>query len=405
MILKETLRKIVKSQREELESFDVGVERECLNKLDLKLPYALVLSGVRRCGKSTLLHQLMKKTDGFYYLNFEDTRAVNFETGDFQKLNEIFREEYGDCNQYFFDEIQNVERWELFVRSMLDKKKRFVITGSNASLLSRELGTRLTGRHLRYELFPFSFKEMTALANTKPTLNSFGRYLSKGGFPEYLKYNKPEILRELLNDIVERDIVVRHGLRDSKVVKGMALYLLTNVGKEFSYTGLKKIFGLGSTNTVISFISYFEDSYLLFTVPKFDYSLKKQLINPKKVYSIDNGLSSVNSVSFSSDRGRMLENCVFLHLRKRHKGIFYFKGKNECDFVVKEKGKITSAVQVCYELHEENKERELNGIVEAAAKFKLTDGLVLTFNQDDKFKIGGKRIIVKPVWKWLLERR
>jgi len=403
MILKEALRSIVQSQREELSSLDLGIEREKLNQIDINIPFAVVLSGIRRCGKSTLLKQLMRKTKKFYFFNFEDPRAANFELDDFQKLNSIFAEEYGECEYYFFDEIQNVLKWELFVRSMLDKKKKVIITGSNASLLSKELGTRLTGRHLRYELFPFSFIEMLKLKNKNPNAESFGEYLSKGGFPEYLKYSKPEILQELLDNIIFRDIVVRHKLREVKTIKDMAVYLLTNVGKEFTYNSLKKTFNLGSTTTVTSFVSYFEDSYLLFAIPKFDYSLKKQLVNPKKIYSVDNGLSRVNSASFSSDKGRMLENSVFVRLRRRYASLFYFKGKNECDFLVKEKEKIKAAMQVCYDLNNDNKDREINGLTEAMDKFSLKQGLILTYSQEDEFKINGKKIIVKPTWKWMLE--
>lgn len=402
MILREALKQIVESQKSGISAFDYGIKRESLDQINVNLPYAVILSGVRRCGKSTLLRQLIEKTGKFYYFNFEDPRTVGFEINDFQKLNEIFLELYGDCNYYFFDEIQNIQKWELFVRSMLDKKKKFVITGSNASLLSRELGTRLTGRHLRFELFPFSFKEMLEFREKKQGINAFEEYLKKGGFPEYLKYDKNEILQELFNDIIARDIVVRYKLRNAKTIKEMAIYLLTNVGKEFSYNSLKKIFGLGSINSVISFISYFEDSYLLFPISKFDYSLKKQIISPKKIYSIDNGLSSVNSVSFASDRGQMLENIVFLQLRRKHKNIFYFKEKNECDFLVKEKNKITNALQVCYELHDDNKEREIQGLKEALTKFKLKQGLILTYNQEDELKVGNKKIILTPVWKWLL---
>ncbi len=401
MILKETLRQVVKSQKSELLRFEYGVERENLNEIDLKLSFAIVLSGIRRCGKSTLLHQLIKKTTNYCYFNFEDTRLINFEPEDFEKLNDIFMEDNQECEYYFFDEIQNAPKWEIFVRAMLDKQKKFIITGSNASLLSKELGTRLTGRHLRYELFPFSFKEMLVFTNKKPCIESFEEYLNKGGFPDYLKFNKSEILQELLNDIIARDIIVRHRLREAKTVKDMALYLLTNVGKEFSYNGLKTLFNLGSTNSALSFVSYFEDSYLLFTIPKFDYSLKKQLVNPKKVYAIDNGLSNVNSASFSLDKGRMLENIVFLHLRRKYKEIFYFKEKNECDFLLKEKNQIISAIQVCYELHEDNKKREIDGIIEPITKFDLKDGLILTYNQEDDFNIAGKKILVKPVWKWL----
>lgn len=403
MILKETLREVVKSQREGLAKADKGVKREALSEIDLSLPHALILSGVRRCGKSTLLHQLMSKTKDYCYFNFEDTRIAGFEVGDFQNLNEAFEGEYGKVNRYFLDEIQNVEKWELFVRQMMDYRKKFVITGSNASLLSLELGTRLTGRHLNLELFPFSFKEMLALTKKKPGAEAFDEYLNKGGFPEFLKFGDPDLLRELLNDVIARDVLVRHGLRESKTAREMALYLVTNAGKAFSYNGLKKTFNLGSVNTAISFVSYFEDAYLLFTVPKFDYSLKKQLVNPKKAYVIDNGLAQANSASFSKDSGRMLENAVFLHLRKNFGHIYYYADESECDFLVREKDRITQAIQVCRSLTRDNQKRELDGLLEALDKFKLDKGLVITNDQEDELTVNGRTILVKPAWKWMLE--
>jgi len=402
MILKETLRAVAHSQKTELSLFEYGIEREKLKEININVPFALILSGIRRCGKSTLLRQITKKVRNFYYFNFEDPRAASFEVQDFQKLNEVFHEEFGEAEYYFFDEIQNVMKWELFVRALLDKKKHVIITGSNASLLSKELGTRLTGRHLRYELFPFSFREFLNLIRKKPNIGVFEEFFTKGGFPEFLKIQSVGILQELFNDIIIRDIVAKYKLRSVKAIQEMALYLLTNVGKEFSYNHLKKLFELGSTSSVISFVSYFEDSYLLFTVPKFDYSLKKQLVNPKKVYSIDNGLSNTNSVSFSEDKGKMLENMVFLDLRRRHKDIFYFQEKGECDFVVKEGTKITKAIQVCFELNEDNKKREIDGLAEALEKFRLKEGLILTYNQTDELRIGNKTVKVLPVYKWML---
>ncbi|MEK6926188.1 MAG: ATP-binding protein [Nanoarchaeota archaeon] len=402
MILKETLKNIVRTQKESLDLAESSIEREALKKIDVKIPFVLVLSGIRRCGKSTLLKQIMKKVKDFYYFNFEDPRAVNFEVDDFQKLDEIFKEEHGEKNYYFFDEMQNVKKWELFVRALLDRRKHVIITGSNASLLSKELGTRLTGRHLRYELFPFSYTEFLLLINEKSSINSFERYFIGGGFPEYLKLKKSAILQELFNDILIRDIAIRHKVRSLKSLREMALYLLTNVGKEFSYNSLKKTFNLGSTNSAIAFVSYLEDSYLMFTVPKFSYSLKKQLVSPKKIYSIDNGLTNINSASFSQDNGKMLENLVFINLRKNYKEIFYFQDGGECDFVIKEGIKIIKAIQVCYDLNDDNKEREINGIKKVLEKFGLKEGLILTFNQEDEFKIDGKKIKIMPVWKWLL---
>jgi len=400
MMLKETLRSIVKAQQRELKSSEQGIERAMAQKIDLLLPFAVILSGIRRCGKSTLLRQVMAATNSSYYFNFEDPRATSFELNDFQKLDEIFSEEYDESDNYFFDEIQNVEKWELFVRTMLDKKKHFFITGSNASLMSKELGTRLTGRHLKQELFPFSYCEFLNFTSRKKGADSFGEYMRKGGFPEYLKYGRSDILQELFNDIIMRDIVVRHKLRSPKAIKEMALFLISNIGVEFSYNNLAKAFSLGSTNSAIAFVSYLEDSYLLFTVSKFDYSLKKQAVNPKKIYLIDNGLADVNSISFSSNMGRMLENSVFLELRRAGKEVFYFRENKECDFLVKEKNAIVNAIQVCYELNEDNKKREFEGLIEAMEKFDLPEGLVLTYDQADELEISGKTIKIKPAWQW-----
>lgn len=400
MILKETLKSIVEIQQKDLNSLNYGIPRTLASDIDLKLPFAIILSGIRRCGKSTLLRQVMKSTNGKYYFNFEDPKATNFDVNDFEKLDELFQEEFGQGECYYFDEIQNVEKWEIFVRAMLDKGKHFLITGSNASLLSKELGTKLTGRHLRLELFPFSYREFLTFTSRKEGSETFSQYLRKGGFPEYLQFDRSEILQELLNDIVMRDIVVRHKLRSPKVIKEIALFLISNVGVEFSFNGLAKMFSLGSTNSAISFVSYLEDSYLLFTVPKFSYSLKKQSVNPKKIFVIDNGLADVNSISFSSNKGRMLENAVFLDLRRRGKEIFYFKDQKECDFVVREERKITQAIQVCYALNEDNKDREVDGLMEALETFDLPEGLILTFDQQDILKIDGKTIKVIPAWRW-----
>ena len=402
MMLKDTLKNIIETQRWELNAFDPGVERKESNLVDTSLPYAIIISGIRRCGKSTLLHQLLGKLNSFYYLNFEDTRLIGFEAQDFEKLDEAFDELYGEAEFYLFDEIQNIENWEIFVRSRLDRRKKFIITGSNASLLSRELGTRLTGRHVDIELFPFSFEEMLLFGQIKGSADTFDEYLFNGGFPEYLKFRKPYLLRELLNDILQRDIVARHNIRDSRSLRAMAVYLLTNAGKVFSYNGLRRMFDLGSTNTAISYVSYLEDSYLIFTVPKFDYSLKKQIVNERKVYSVDNGLSVANSASLTRDRGRMLENAVFVALRRSHREIYYFRERGECDFLIKEGNALSEAIQVTYELNEDNKDREINGLLEALSKFDLVGGLILTHSQEDRFTIDGREITVLPVWKWML---
>lgn len=403
MINKEALRSIVLIQRKNLFREET-IEREGFEKIKLEIPFANIISGVRRCGKSTLLKQKMSSLKNFYYLNFEDPRLIEFELSDFIKLDEIFLEEFGKSNYYFFDEIQNIPKWEIKIRTLLDERKYVFLTGSNASLLSKELGTRLTGRNLRHELFPFSFSEFLKIRNLKPSEDSFNIYLKEGGFPDYLKFKDPLILQNLLSDVLSRDIISRYNIRSSRALTLLTNYLLTNPTKEFSNNNLRKMFEVGSVNSIISFISYLEDSYLIFTINLFDESLKKQLANPKKVFIIDNGLISVNSSSISPDYGKLLENLVFLSLRRKGKDIFYFKQKKECDFVIKKGKRIVSAFQVCYNLNEDNQKREIEGILEALNRFDLKEGTILTFNQEDEYLIDKKKIIVKPVWKWLMEK-
>lgn len=402
MILKETIAETVGSQKEFILGADKGIEREMLPGIRLIPGYATVISGIRRAGKSTLLKQLTSDKTSFAYLNFEDVRIFGFDLKDFKRLEETFASQ-DISDLYFFDELQNVEGWERYVRTLLDTKKTVVITGSNASLLSKELGSKLTGRHLRYELFPFSFKEALSLWNVKPSLQSFEKYLQTGGMPEYLKLLNDMILQELFNDIIARDITVRYNLRNPKLVKELALYLLSNVGKEFSFQKLRKMYDLGSVNTVISLIGYYEDSYLLFTVPQFDFSLRRRQVNAKKVYAIDTGFIRANSVSFSQDKGRILENLVFIQLKRFGREVFYFKKDNECDFITRDKNKKLELFQVCFELNEENKDREINGMLAAMDYTKQKSGTIFTLNQTDELEFDKRTIFVKPVWKWLLD--
>ncbi len=400
MIKKEDLKEIIKSQRKWITKIESGIERDKKKDVRLSKDFVLVISGIRRCGKSTLLKQILSDQKDFYYLNLEDPKLEDFELKDFTKAKDIFKEHYGKKGVYFFDEIQNISKWETFIRYLVDRKNKVLLTGSNASLLSRELGTKLTGRHRNTELFSFSYKEFLKFFDKNPSKKTYNDFLFKGGFPEFLKTDDETVLNDLLKDVIMRDIAVRFGIKNTSLLEKLGLFLLSNVGKEFSYNSLKKMFKIKSVQSVIDYMSYFEDAYLLFIIPLFSYSYKKQQINPKKVYSIDNGLSKANSVSFSKDKGRMLENNVFLGLRRRHKNIFYFKEKKECDFLIKEKEKITKAFQVCYELNDENQEREIGGLAEALNKFKLKQGIILTFDQEDEFNIKNKKIIVKPVWKW-----
>ena len=196
MLTKETLKEVILSQRAYLDRADLGTLRQ--KEITIGGSFAILITGIRRCGKSTFLNQVLKKQKKGYYLNLEDPRLEGFELSDFNKVETILNEIYGVGGVYFFDEIQNIEKWEKFVRYLIDKKEKVVITGSNASLLSRELGTKLTGRHLQLELFPFSYQEFLDLKKKSPSVDSFEEYFNLGGFPEYLKKEDPAILHELL---------------------------------------------------------------------------------------------------------------------------------------------------------------------------------------------------------------
>jgi len=401
MIRKEDLRQIVLQQKEILEARERTIQRSPPEMPDLKTRQTLIITGVRRCGKSTLMRQMIRRLGRCYFRSFEDIRLTGFEPGDFEKIDQVFPEVYGRCKYYCFDEIQNVKGWELYVRTLLDGKNRVIITGSNARLLSGELGTHLTGRHIDHELFPFSYFEFLEFTRKKNSMASLKAYMNLGGFPEYLMNRRPDYLQNLLSDILIRDIAVRYGIRNINILKEMALYLLSNVGKEFSYHSLRKMFGMGAVSTVIEYIGMFQECYLMFTVPRFDYSLKKQSYHPKKVYAIDNGLVIANSLSFSKDTGRMLENLVYNVLRQKFRDIYYFREHGECDFIVADRGTVTMAVQVCSMLTADNKRREIDGLFRAMEFFGLKEGYFLTMHEEDNLTREGRTIFLKPVWEWI----
>lgn len=382
-------------------------KRDLLSSLPpLVMDYALIISGIRRCGKSTLLAQILTDRYQFeeaVFLNFDTPLLYGFEFNDFRIVDEVIKE----SEQYkvlFFDEIQVVDGWEVYVRGKLDEGYYIVVTGSNASMLSRELGTKLTGRHITKELFPFSYAEYCGFKEQEIGETSLYDYLYKGGFPQYLQLDNSDVLSDLVNDIIYRDIAVRYNIRDDHSLKSLLAYLVGNVGNLVSASKLKQVLGVKSTSTVSDYFSYFEQTYLINFVPKFSYSYKSQLLNPKKVYCVDNGVVSITSPSFTRDECRRLENMVFTELRRRYKEIYYYnENQKECDFVVAEKGTPHLAIQVCYALTAENRQREIEGLLDALSFFKMSDGLLLSFNQSDKYIVEDKTIHVIPVYEYFKE--
>ena len=336
----------------------------------------VVISGIRRCGKSTLLNQIrsiFREKD--YYLNFDDERLINFRVGDFQLLHETFIELFGQQTTFWFDEIQNVPGWERFVRRLHEHGNKVFITGSNATMLSKELGTHLTGRFIRHELFPFSFKEFLLLKNFKNNgtgiystevkgelMRLYNEFFTSGGFPYYLKFGDDNYLKSLYESILYRDVMARHNLTGEKEMKELVYLLASNVSRLFSNNRLATAVGLKNATTVKNYLDFLQDTYLLFAVNKFDYSARKQLQNARKIYFIDNALIRKLGFVFSEEKGRLLENMVFIELKRRGMDAYYFKGKGECDFLIREGINITGAIQVCYAFgDQETRERELKG--------------------------------------------
>lgn len=390
----------------------------------------VALIGVRRCGKSTAAKQLInhlicdKKVNpkNILFLNLESPFLSRFRDNPLY-LQNIF-DEYSALAlpkgkiYIFLDEVQFFSDWQVFVKSLYEKGGiKFVITGSNSSLLSSEMATMLSGRSIAKNIFPFSFKEiltvkkvdiqtkLNIIKNERQIRHFFSDYLRSGGFPEIVLEKNSEMRNEILinyyRNILYQDIIPRFEIKKTKEIENLLLYLFSNIGQSYSYNSLSDFLKIRD-KTVKEYIGFFEKSFLLTEVSNFQYSLKKQENYPKKVYSIDNGFINAVSFSFSENFGRFLENAVFIDLLERNKKVYYHKGNLECDFLIKEKMKITEAIQVTKELAQTNEKREFGGLLEALDKFSLKTGWIITENQEDKRKIGDKTIEITPIWKWLL---
>jgi hypothetical protein len=418
MISKDTLRQIAYRQRALFTAESETVGRELLDRI---LPWMedrriIVLTGIRRCGKSTLLKQLSRVQKNWCYFNFEDERLLDFRTQDFEMLREVLLEVYGSDECCLFDEIQNVEKFEIFLRRLQDEGKKMVVTGSNASLLSRELGTRLTGRYLAFELYPFSFREFLDFKKIKiapdelfftekrvELITALTSYTIMGGFPEYLKNGDAEYIRILYENIIYRDILTRYSLRHERLLKELIGLLSRQISSRFTYNGLKNNLGLSNSITVKEYIGYLSNSYLFFELPKFSFSLKQQLGAPKKIYLIDPAILEVCGPVFSPNKGRILENIVFNELQRQGKDITYFAGKNECDFITRNKNKTDQAIQVCYSFDDDTRDRELSGLKEAMDFCHADNGIIITWEQSGEISPDSGTISIIPAWKWMVE--
>ncbi len=418
MIKRELLKQVIADQLD-YTAPKVFFERSQTDKIQkfINDPSIIILSGMRRSGKSTiqrLFQRELLKSD--YFFNFDDERLVQFEVDDFQTLLETFIELFGKQTTFYFDEIQNIKGWELFIRRLYEKGYKIFITGSNAKLLSKELGTHLTGRYIQLEIYPLSFKEIIQhecssiyLKKALSTedigiiLHQFSIYLKYGGIPEYFKFKKPEYLKDLYEGILYRDIVSRYNISDEKALRELVYYFASNVGKEFSYTNLSETIGVSSPHTVSNYCYYLEQCYLGFFLNRYSHSLKKQIQYNKKCYLIDPALIHTIGFRVSDDRGRLLENIVFIHLKMAHEEIYFHKENKECDFIIRKNNQIVQAIQVTTSLTDKKvKEREINGLIEAMDTYNLNEGVIITESEEEIIKMDNRQITITSIWKWLL---
>ena len=433
---KEKLKELIIGHKESFLSRGDFVRREIQDKITDYIPQReiLIITGVRRSGKSSLMKLLcddiLRKEDvlesNILYLNFEDERFVPFTLQDFEPLYETFLELENPCGRIylFLDEIQNIHGWEKWLNRLYEfENVKIFVTGSNATLLSSEISTALTGRNRQIVTWPFSFREFLALKGvlinakslyrrqTKVAIKrAFREYLELGGFPEVLKTGDPTLLEQYYKDIIYRDVITRYGIKNIKEIKELTLFLAANPGTVQSYKNMQKIIGVRSQNTVKNYLEALNDVYLFLSMDLFDYSLKRQIFNPSKVYCIDSAMSNSISFKFSRNIGHIYENIVFLELMRRNKEIYYWKSKKsgEVDFVVKQGLNITEAIQVCYSLENVmTRQREIQALIEVKNELKAGHLTVITDDEESTLPVdsshGHDKINILPLWKWLLQ--
>jgi len=284
---------------------------------------------------------------------------------------------------------------------MKKKEAKIILTGSNARLLSSEFSSMLSGRGININLYPYSYGEVLR-ANKR---NNFELFLKKGGFPEISKMIEDEkiklVLENYYKNILYQDIIPRFSIKNSLEIENLSYYLISNVSKEISYNTLKNISKLDD-KTIKTYISYLEEANLIYTVYNYDPSLKKQIGNKKKAYSVDIGFINYLGFKTSPDTGRIFENVVYLELKKKQKEVFFYKDSVfECDFLIKNGHKIETCIQACTDLSEEKtKEREISGVVKAAKRFNLSSAQIITINNKDNLDVDGIKISILPFEEW-----
>lgn len=390
-----------------------GIERTKLSTMlkELTIPHIKDIIGVRRCGKTILMYQIILKIIDEGNIDPTDILYLNFDDPEFNDIEDTIKTSlhlHPTISYLFFDEIQNITDWEKILRVYYDQKRfdQIIISGSSASLISRDVGRTLTGRHVTNSMLPFSFKEYLIakdikrpmeISNREQVIHFLEMYLENGGFPETITADdltSKTILVDLYNDILSRDIVSRFDA-DLKIVKQIGYYLMTNISSPFSFNSVAKALNL-HYDTVKKYVSYFEEVFLLFVIPYFSWKIKVSVKKNMKCYCVDSGLRNAVSFKFSDDIGKLAENTVLVELKRRGMDVYFWKEKKEVDFIIRDKNKLT-AVNVSYTNNIPPREKE--GLLEFKEKYKDTKLVLITKEIEDTDE---NSIVYIPLWKWLL---
>ncbi len=417
------LKTIINDQEKEmieLISSDKIIRREYpVSKLKYAHGAANIITGPRRSGKSVFAFQVLEDKGKFGYVNFEDAR-LNIKAEELNKVLEAIYAIKGDTRRFLFDEIQNVAGWEKFISRLVDSKD-IVITGSNSNLLSRELGSAMTGRHVNNVILPFSFREFLSynkfkydLSKGLSTIEKVGmikqleKYLYSGGFPLGIELGR-QYLEDLHTDIIFKDVVVRHKIKLSAKIRELADYMSSLSASEVSYNKLKDAIGITGKHTLKEWVSFLEEAYLIIILKRFSFKRKESIKSPIKIYSIDPGFIEISSVGASVSK--RMETAVSIELlRKKNYSLremrfYYWKNAadKEVDFVVNYNGSIIQLIQVTYASDRSDiKDREVGNLLVASKELHCGNLLVITWDYEAEENIKGKKIKFIPLWKWLL---
>ena len=420
--------KVILDQREELPFLveDNYVMRPETDLISLDNKQAQVVIGVRRSGKSTLCHMALLKSGITYgYVNFDDDRLANLTVEDLNSVLEGIYRVYGnDVRHIFFDEIQNVEGWHLFVNRLLRQGLRIIITGSNAKLLSSELATHLTGRYNEIRLYPFSFRDYCAYKKVETSLpttkniatlkNALDEYLMEGGFPELGTISdKHGYVGSLIDAIITKDIMKRFRIRNGSGLKTLANHLINNAGQMVNLSELVETFKIGSDKTIRNYLDYLTQAFLMVPLTKFSFKSSERLRNGK-AYVVDTGMLTYRNDNLSSENlGWRLENAVLLELLRRNaptrRDVFYYRPTSrsrEVDFVVSERGQVVELIQVAYDISSpKTLSRELTSLVEASSKTGCKNLTLVACSDSRKEVIDDIEINVVSAYEWLLNKK